>query len=52
MASIKPGALHRFAPMVFGLSGTGVRLGAERVFAFGGMRNLYLVAALLRLWSN
>src|SRR5665647_1349037 len=25
--------------MVFGLTGTGVRLGAERVFAFGGMRN-------------
>src|SRR5665647_600743 len=25
--------------MVFGLSGTGVRLGAERVFAFGGMRS-------------
>ena len=24
--------------MVFGLSGTGVRLGAERVFAFGGIR--------------
>jgi hypothetical protein len=24
--------------MVFGLTGTGVRLGAERVFAFGGMR--------------
>jgi len=27
-----------FAPMVFGLSGTGVRLAAEKVFAFSGMR--------------
>jgi len=25
--------------MVFGLSGTGVRLAAEKVFAFSGMRN-------------
>jgi hypothetical protein len=26
--------------MVFGLTGTGVRLGAERVFAFGGIRSM------------
>ena len=30
--------------MVFGLSGTGVRLGAERVFAFGGIRTSGLIA--------
>jgi hypothetical protein len=36
--------------MVFGLSGTGVRLAAEKVFAFSGMRNSMapLSARLLR----
>ena len=39
--------------MVFGLSGTGVRLAAEKVFAFSGMRNSPdYVRNQRKIWEN